>query len=328
MKKLSVMLVFILVLVSACDVYDTLYIKKAGNGAEVPEAADFEPEVSDILEEVKMDEPAAVESHANSAVIIVEETGLVSLQPKAEDPDNDALIFTFTSPLDENGVWQTNYGDAGEYTITVTASDGTLTSSKEVLVIISKKEEVPVLQSFSPAENTVELDETESVQLQVSATDLNNDALSYSWKLDGAEVSTDEDYQYQSTYDDSGSHTVKATVSDGMSSAERIWALTVNNVNRAPEMKEISAIEVGETENVAISLDAVDPDWDEIQYSISDSRFKQEGSTFTWETTYDDAGSYEVTITASDGTDTAAQQVLVEVKNVNRAPVILDIVQK
>lgn len=326
-----VMMALLLVLVSACDVYDTLYIKKAGSGAkELPESAptNFEPEVTDgQMVEVKMETEAPVEK-ANAAVIMVEETELVSLQPKAEDPDNDALLFTFTSPLDENGGWQTNYGDAGEYTITVTASDGTLTSSKEILIIVNKKEEAPVLESFSPAEDALELDETESMQLAVSAKDLNDDALSYSWKLDGTEVGVENSYQYQTTHEDAGSHTVKVSVSDGASSAERIWAVKVNNVNRAPEMKEIIPIEVNEMDKVVLNLDAADPDWDELKYSISDSRFSQEGNTFTWETTYDDAGSYEITVTASDGMDTVAQQVLVEVKNVNRAPVILDIVQK
>ena len=88
---------------------------------------------------------------------------LVSLVPKAEDPDQDALTFTFTSPLDANGEWQTNYGDAGEYTVTVTVSDGLLTTSKEVLIIVKKKEEAPVLQSYDPEDTALEIDEAEEI---------------------------------------------------------------------------------------------------------------------------------------------------------------------
>ena len=88
---------------------------------------------------------------------------MVSLVPKAEDPDKDTLTFTFTSPLDDNGEWQTNYGDAGEYTVTITASDGLLTTSKEVLIIVKKKEEAPVLESFEPKDTLIKIDETGTV---------------------------------------------------------------------------------------------------------------------------------------------------------------------
>ena len=42
----------------------------------------------------------------------------------------------------------------------------------------------------------------------------------------------------------------------------------------------------------------------------------------TYKTTYDDAGSYIVTIIASDGKTSVAKDVKVNVQNVNRPPVI------
>ena len=329
-------------LISACDVYNTLYIKQAeeGESVEVSEDdiildisnADIEGEVDEEVEEEVDDEEEELEEETevseDATVMIVEETELISLVPKAEDPDMDTLTFTFTSPLDDNGEWQTTYSDAGEYTVTVTASDGLLTASKEVLVIVNRKEEAPVLNNFNPQEATTEISETESVEFEVSASDLNDDILRYSWKLDGIEIGDDNSAEYQTTYEDSGSHTVKVIVSDGIFEAEKIWSVTVNNVNRKPSLTEVNDVEASETDTVVIELDAQDGDGDHLSYAIDDERFVQDGNVFTWETTYDDEGDHLVTVSVSDGVDTISQEITITIGNVNRAPIILDIVQK
>jgi hypothetical protein len=374
MKKeiLIALMVISIFLVSACEVYDTLYVKQPkaeGEVIEVPEEAitidvdeDLEEleepmeeeAIGEVAEEINiedlLEEEVAEEEEVSSidavqidiedifeeeeeipedaTVTIVEETELVSLVPKAEDPDQDALTFTFTSPLNENGEWQTTYGDAGQYTITVTASDGSLTASKEVLIIVNRKEEAPVLESFKPDATAIEIDETDTITFDVVASDLNDDDLTYSWKLDGIEIGNTNSIEYQTTYEDSGSHTIKAIISDGMFETEKIWSVTVNNVNRKPLLEIIDDIEAKETDTIVIELQANDFDGDELSYAIDDERFVQDGNSFTWETTYDDAGEYVFTATVSDGVDITSQEFTVSIENVNRAPVILDIVQK
>jgi hypothetical protein len=341
-------------LISACDVYDTLYIQQTGGG-EVVEVSEediiididtieegeevteegvegetvIDEEIDSIEEEVEIimvEEEDEIPEDAT--VMIVEETELVSLVPKAEDPDQDTLTFTFTSPTDDNGEWQTTYGDAGEYTVTVTASDGLLTANKEVLIIVNRKEESPVLDSFKPQETAIEIGETESIGFEVDVSDLNDDVLRYSWKLDGVEIGDESSAEYQTTYEDSGSHTVKVTVSDGIFDTEKIWSVTVSNVNRKPLLTEVHNVEASETDTVVIELEAWDDDEDDISYTINDERFAQDENVFTWETTYDDAGEHVVTVSVSDGVDTTSQDVTITIENVNRAPVILDIVQK
>ena len=99
------------------------------------------------------------ESLPKEIVIIVEETELVNLKPVASDPDADKLDFTYSSPLDEAGKWQTTYGDMGEYTVTITASDGELTSSRDALLIVNKKEEPPMIEEQTPEEVAQEIEE-------------------------------------------------------------------------------------------------------------------------------------------------------------------------
>ncbi len=370
MKKeiLIVLVIFSIFFISACDVYNTLYIKQSQQendseegdlveaeeidvelideelfeeedftevedemeeAEEIDEDVDIEVEV--ITEEVDIiieEEEEGVVIPEDATVLIVEETELVSLVPQAEDPDQDVLDFTFTSPLDDNGEWQTTYGDAGEYTVTVTASDGLLTATKEVLMIVNRKEEAPVLESFRPEETAIEVQETDTLAFSVVSSDLNDDVLRYAWKLDGTDIGNDDSVEYQTTYDDSGSHTVKVTVTDGLFDTEKIWSVTVGNVNRKPILSEVGDIEASETDTVVIELEAWDEDGDEISYSIDDSRFVQDGNVFTWETTYDDTGKHPVTVTVSDGVDTTSQEFTISIENVNRPPVILDIVQK
>src|SRR3989338_5391417 len=284
-----------------------------------------------VTGEVTKKEEKVEVSKEKPVVIVVQETELVSLSPQAEDPDKDTdLVFTFTSPLNENGEWQTNYGDAGEYTITLTASDGESTASRDILIIVNKKEETPTTDSAKPIESGLAIDETKAVEFSVAASDLNKDTLTYSWKLDGVDVGNEDTYTYayQSTYDDSGTHTVKVDVSDGLSSASKIWSVDVKNVNRKPGLEKIDDIKTKETDKITITALATDDDKDTITYSISDKRFTQEDNVFTWQTDYNSTGTYEVTLSANDGQDTTEQEFMVTVENVNRAPVIIDIVQK
>jgi hypothetical protein len=172
------------------------------------------------------------------------------------------------------------------------------------------------------------IDETQGVDFSAESSDLNNDPLAYSWKVDGNDAGTESTFTYETTYDDAGTHTVKVEVSDGLSSSSNIWSVDVQNVNRLPALEAIDGITAKETDTVTITALATDDDQDAISYSISDDRFEQEDNVFTLETDYDSAGTYEITVSANDGQDTTEQTFTLTVENVNRPPVIKDITQK
>ena len=356
-KFLVILVIISMFLLSSCEVYQTLYggapKEPIGQVIAPPENVSLEKEevmenktIEEVIEheeevieeeampqeeisEKKPEEVAEEKPREKPVVVIAQETELVNLVPKAEDPDKGtSLVFTFTSPLNENGEWQTGYGDAGEYTVTVTASDGELTTSRDVLIIVNKKEEPPTIDSAKPIESGLIIDEIQAIEFSVSASDLNKDSLTYLWKIDGVDAGADTRYIYKTTYDDAGTHTVKVDVSDDLSSESKIWSVDVRNVNRKPVLEGIDGIEAKETDKIVITALATDDDKDIITYSISDKRFKQEDNVFTWQTDYDNAGTYEVTVNASDGQDTTEQSFTVTVENVNRPPVILDITQK
>ncbi len=281
-----------------------------------------EPEEDEEMEEETEEEVDQGES--SEEIVIVEETELISLQPDASDPDEDQLTFSYTDPLDDQGEWQTTYGDAGEYTVTISVTDGTLSDSKDVLILVNRKEEAPTIDDYQPEALELAADENSEMQFTIQASDLNDDELTYTWLLDGEQAEDGQSFLYDIGYDAAGSHTVEVVVFDGLLETSNEWSLDVNNVNRIPEMQEIDDMTVEETEEVAITPVATDPDGDEIIFTISEPV----GDDGIWRTTYDDSGIYEVEIVASDGEDSATQTVMITVENVNRAPVIRDIIQQ
>ena len=275
-------------------------------------------------EEAKEEKPTEISKEEKAIVIIIQETEPVNLRPKAYDPDKDKLTFSYTTPLSSDGKWQTTYGDAGEYTVTVTASDGLLSTSKDVLIIVNRKEEPPEIKSFAPESLTPTAKENTELEFSVEASDVNKDKLSYKWNFDGNAVSDKNKFTYEISYDDAGEHKIKVIVSDGTLETEKEWQLTVENVNRIPILDKVEDVVLKETETVILTTNAVDPDGDDVTITMSDPV----GDDGKWETTYDDAGEYTITITASDGTDETSQKIKITVENVNRAPVIEEIINE
>ncbi len=55
--------------------------------------------------------------------LIIVESDFLDVNATSTDVDHDTVSITYSSPLNSNGEWQTKVGDAGTYTINVTADD-------------------------------------------------------------------------------------------------------------------------------------------------------------------------------------------------------------
>src|SRR3989338_2467117 len=80
-------------------------------------------------------------------VVSVKENEKVRLSVQVNDPDNDTVNHTFSKPLNERGEWKTNYGDAGEYIVTLTATDGKLSVSQKVKLVVERVNVAPVIET-------------------------------------------------------------------------------------------------------------------------------------------------------------------------------------
>ena len=92
---------------------------------------------------------------------------------------------------------------------------------------------------------------------------------------------------------------------------------TLLKINRAPILEVINNIIINETESAIIIANATDPDKDELNYSINDSRFIQTNNIFVWQTGYDDAGVYNLNVSVSDGELSDSQEFTVSIFNAN-----------
>jgi len=221
-----------------------------------------------------------------------QETDKIVLVPDAIDPDNDKLSVAYAPPLNENGEWQTTYGDAGEYKSAIIVSDGEDSDTRELLIIVERKEEPPVTDDYSPREASVFVKEGLSLKFALSATDLNKDVLFYWWALDGIRVQDGSEFTYDIGYGQQGTHTATAFVSDGMFNITKEWIIEVENVDVDALFDEIQDIVVNENEIARLNL----PDFSKyrLEYSVSDPI----GNDNEWHTTYDDAGSYSIRVHA------------------------------
>lgn len=274
----------------------------------------------------------------------IEETEKINLAVNASDPDNDNIAVYYSYPLDQNGEWQTAYGDAGQYKATITISDGTLNTSRDVLIAVKKREELPKIESYSPNESILNIKEGDSTHFSISAIDIDKDQLSYTWIFDGRKVKDSQDYEYDASYDDSGTHEAKIEVSDGLTTVSRRWTINVEDVARPPVFDEIGNKVINENQTLTIELNAVNPDGDKVAYSADNmpEGARLDGNLFIWTPSFgtvkksglvdyfiDKFGvlnkNFYVQFAASSGNKKVVQNVVITVKYANRAPVLEDI---
>jgi len=109
-------------------------------------------------------------SFNESELVNINATGKVNVT----DNDNDILIFTYTSPLNSSGEWQTTFTDARNYTVTINVSDNDDGFDTQQIVI-------EVLDKVNGANDTFTGNITDirtsivNLQLKINGSDFNLD---------------------------------------------------------------------------------------------------------------------------------------------------------
>jgi len=271
----------------------------------------------------------------------VNEVVLVSLDGTASsDPDNDALSYQWTAPagitLSSATVAKPTF-TAPEvqtdqnYTFTLVVNDGTASSTADQ-VIITVKQVNKVPTANAGVDQTV----NEGVLVSLDGTgssDPDNDALSYQWNVPAgitlssatAANSTFTAPQVQSDQN----YTFSLVVNDGtVSSADDQVVITVKQVNKAPIAN--AGADQSINEGTLMTLDgslSSDPDGTPITYLWTapvgitlSSRTAQKPTFTTTEVSVNT--DYTFSLVVNDGTvSSTADQVVVTVKQVNKAPV-------
>ena len=188
-----------------------------------------------IVEEIEFEEEENVEEIIETTVkeiptLKVIEGDTVALPNlRAADPDGDKIIYHFSEPLDENGEWETEEGDAGEYTSIITASDGTSEISQEIRIIVEELNKAPVLEEMSD----IIVNEGETLKLTPKSFDPEGEPLTITYS--GWMNSDTKELDYNSA----GEYIVRITASDGSKETYLDVKITVEDVNRPPEFVSI-----------------------------------------------------------------------------------------
>ena len=211
---------------------------------------------------------------------IVTEGDFVKIRPEAVDPDPEIgpageLLWTFYQPLDDEGEWQTEIGDAGRHDTKVTVSDGELSDTQAFCIEVMSGNHAPVLEHIAD----ILAKEGETVRIDASCTDEDEDdvAMTYSGWMD--------DDSKRAGYSDEGEHTVtvKCTDTQGASDSQTV-TVTIIDVNRAPTLSA-KDITVKEGELVELDVEVADIDGDDVDVTISDPV----GDDGVWQTEEGDA---------------------------------------
>jgi hypothetical protein len=161
--------------------------------------------------------------------VTVDEGELVSLPVTVTDSDGDQVTVKISDPVGDDKKWQTKKGDAGEYTVTVTADDGKTTSEKDIKVTVLSTNRAPTLKI-----SDVTVHEGETVSLNPVVTDADGDktTVTYSGWMTSSTKKTG--------YDDAGVYDVTVTVTDGNSDpVSKKIKVTVLNTNRPPKITRV-----------------------------------------------------------------------------------------
>jgi hypothetical protein len=280
-----------------------------------PNNSEVEGEV--VLPSLEENRTAPIEEAVseNLPVLNVKENQLVRLKVSAVDPNKDNLTYTYSKPFNAQGSWKTTYGDAGEYIVTVSASDGNLNTQKKMKVVVQKVNVPPTISGLSD----LVVNEGDLVKVDPRVSDLNRDPVTVT--LSGPL----EKGVWQTTSKDSGIYTIKVTASDGELQAEKSFKLTVRNVNIVPTIANLVDVKAKEGETIKLAPVIKDEDESEGEKVLVTFGAPFDGKG-TWTPGYTDRGVYFVNVTADDRRGgVATKQIKVTVDPVNMAPVIKDV---
>jgi len=255
-----------------------------------------------------------------AGTFVVQETEKVKLDPQITDPDNDNLTVSYQFPLDKSGEWQTTYGDAGEYKTRITVSDGSAATNENITLIVRRKEEVPTIDFYLPQENSVKINEGQTADFSITASDLNRDDLAYQWFLDGKLVSEGQNFSFSPSYAQAGNYKIMAIVSDNLNKVSKGWSIEVADINIENMLDNIPDVAINENELASLEL----PDF--IQYKLSYEISMPIGNGNEWYTGYGDAGTYRIKIHAEGNGFKGDKTVNVIVNDLDR-PVVFEKIQ-
>ncbi|WP_298609321.1 PKD domain-containing protein [uncultured Thiothrix sp.] len=283
---------------------------------------------------------------ANQTVLVNAEVSLDGSNSK--DPDGDALTYAWriiSKPATSNSSLSNSttikpkilVDKVGDYVLGLIVKDGSLTSVTDTMIIKvtanTATNHAPIAQAG--ADRTASLGQVITLDGSASS-DADNDALSYQWTLttkptnSAATLTTTTVAKTNLTLDKAGKYIASLIVNDGtLNSAVDTVVLTVPSSNEAPSVNlgadRNAAVTTLGTSAVSLPATILDPNGDTLSYqwailskpttsALTNIQVDAQGNgSFI----PDVLGSYELKLTASDGSLSGADSIILNVIKAN-----------
>jgi hypothetical protein len=164
--------------------------------------------------------------------------------------------------------------------------------------------QMPVISNLS-VNSEAEINPGVSCQIECTASDPDEDELSYIWSANGGDIVGLGSTVTWTAPDAPSTYTITVEVSDGREGiAKEQLNINVLAPNNPPIIESLTAEwgRLKKASNTPITCVASDPDGDELIYtwSADAGNFSGEGATVTW-VAPNDYGTYPITVATSDG---------------------------
>lgn len=247
----------------------------------------------------------------------------------SHDPDGVVTSYRFdlgdgTVVEQEQPVLVHQYETRGVYLATVTVTDDDLSeiTSAPVQIVANAG---PTLGAIG---NKL-VDEGTSLAFTLSATDAENDPLTFSATPLPAGATLDPTsgaFSWTPTFQQTGNYEITFSVSDGrLTDAERI-VVSVGDVPLPPSLATIGSKTGAENAALTFRLQATDGDTPQLTFGAdglpTGASLDAATGLFAWTPSFTQAGAYTVRFTVTDGQFTDDETVAIAIANTDRAPVL------
>jgi len=268
--------------------------------------------VNDVnrLPEIDIEEPALTD-------ISINETESIHFEIEVTDADLTTPTIQWLldgeelpEETDDEFEFTTDHESEGGYEVSVNvidAEDDTLVNSTSWKITVLNTDRMLELTNITPEKTTVETDEETSVEFGVDAADPDGEPVTFEWFFDGLILDADgTTYLYEPDYEsaDDTVHTVMLVATAGGLEVNHTWTLTINNVNRLPELDNTTLIPEPDTKfdsgkDIEFHIEADDPDGGELNYTWF---IPETGETFYDQSFYHTLpnGVYHIQVTVED----------------------------
>jgi len=229
-------------------------------------------------------------------------------------------------------LWKFSTGDRIHYSSPAISSDGTVYIGNlgGKLYAFGPGLQSNGLPELEPIGDRM-VNETETLTIDVDATDPDGDTLTYSCNRTDLFMDFDPiagTGNWTTDYDDSGVYWVDFGVSDTAGGiANETVRIEVLNINRPPVLDTIGYRTVSEDALIEFTVNASDLDGDAMTYTASNlpggAVFDSGNRKFSWTPGFDQEGTHpDICFEVTDGELSDSENITVTVENTDRAPVL------